>query len=69
MTLKDRLREAKDALHALNTGQSVVEVTDQSGDRVRYLAANAHRLQTYINNLNSEINADNNPGPMRIWGR
>ena len=69
MTLKDRLREAKDALHALNIGQSVVEVTDQSGDRFRYHAANANRLKTYIDNLNSEINADKNPGPMRIWGR
>ena len=45
------LREARTALHALQVGQSVVEVRDSSGESVRYTPGNVSRLKAYIAEL------------------
>lgn len=66
MTTADRLAEAEAAYHALMTGQAVVEVTDQSGERVRFTTANASRLSIYIAQLKTEIAGTiQSRGPMR----
>lgn len=66
MTTAERLAEAEAAYHALMTGQAVVEVTDQSGERVRFTTANASRLSIYIAKLKAEIAGSiQSRGPMR----
>lgn len=55
LTAQQRLTEAEAALHALATGKSVAEVTDSSGEKVRYSAANASRLERYIADLKAEV--------------
>lgn len=54
-TAAERLVDAEAAYHALLTGQSVVEVADSNGDRVRYTSANRRDLKTYIDDLKAEI--------------
>ncbi len=54
-TSAELLTEAKTAYHALQLGQSVVEVRDSNGESVRYTPANASRLQTYIATLEAEV--------------
>jgi hypothetical protein len=55
LTAQQRLTEAEAALHALALGKSVVEITDASGDKVRYGPANMSRLREYIADLKSEV--------------
>lgn len=62
--LMDWLKEAKDALHQLNTGGSVRVVVDQNGERVEYTAANRQSLLAYIMRLQSAINSNNPCGAM-----
>lgn len=54
-TTADQLLEAKAALHALLTGQSVVEVRDSSGDSVRYTMARVADLRAYISELETRL--------------
>lgn len=71
LTLAERLAEAKAAYHALQIGQSAVEVRDSSGESVRYTAANASRLKTYIAEIEAEIAAAAGTAiprrPMRVF--
>lgn len=68
MTLTEQLADAKSAYHDLMTGQQVVEVTDQNGERIKYNAANAFRLAAYIQDLENKLNpVTNATGPMRFW--
>lgn len=46
-----RLREAELQYHKLMTGTSIVEITDQNGDRVKFGAANRANLYNYIQEL------------------
>jgi hypothetical protein len=48
------LAEAESAYHALMTGQALVEITDQNGDRVKFAQARKSDLYTYIQNLRSQ---------------
>ena len=52
------LSEARTALHALQIGQSVVEVRDSSGETVRYTPGNASRLRAYIAELELMLKGD-----------
>ncbi len=69
MTLEQRLQEAETAYHELMAGRAVVEIRDQNGETVRYQAANAFRLATYIQELKRLLGSGVNIGPMQIWGR
>lgn len=55
MTNVERLHEANTAYHALMIGQSLVEVTDQNGERVRFTAAKRADLYAYIQELNALV--------------
>lgn len=66
MTLQEQLDDARKAYHDLMTGAAVVEVTDQNGERIKYNAANAYRLATYIQTLESKLSLSST-GPMRFW--
>jgi hypothetical protein len=67
MSLTDRLAEAEQALHDLNTGRNVVEVQD-GAERVRYGVADRARLQSYIADLRRQIDKTST-APMEFWGR
>lgn len=67
MTLRERLNEAEAALHDLNIGRNVVEVTDQNGERIRYGVPDRARLNSYIADLKNQI-AGKSVGPMTVWG-
>lgn len=54
MTTAERLAEAEAAYHALMTGQAVVEVTDQSGERVRFTTAKRQNIPNWYEGLNAE---------------
>lgn len=49
------LADARKAYHALVTGTSPRVVVDQSGERVEFTAANAGRLYSYIQMLESQL--------------
>jgi hypothetical protein len=68
MTPSERLQEAENALHDLNIGRQVVEVTDQNGERIRYAQATRSELRAYIADLKRQINGTS-VGPMQFWGR
>lgn len=67
MTLTERLADAEQALHDLNTGKNVVEVQD-GAERVRYGVADRSRLQSYIAELRRQVDMSS-VGPMEFWGR
>lgn len=66
-TLTEQLAEAEAAYHRLVTGTSVVEVRDSNGEMIRYTAANASRLQAYIETLKAKLNTGGYQGPMRVF--
>lgn len=53
--ITERLKEARDAMHALNLGQNAVEIRDSNGDSIRYTPANASRLKQYIYELEAML--------------
>lgn len=53
--LNARLAAAEEAYDALMLGQSARAVQDSNGERVEYTAANASRLEAYIEKLKIEI--------------
>lgn len=66
LTTAQRLVEAKEALHAILTGQAVVRVQDQSGESITYSPANVNRLRAYILELEAELTGTVVPtGPIR----
>ena len=70
--IQTKLAEAEKAYHELMLGQSVRVFVDQNGERVEYTAANKLALQSYINQLRSQITdgsscvAPANRGPLRF---
>lgn len=56
MATTQQLQEAKAALHNLMTGKAVVSL-QRDGRRVEYTPASKSQLQSYINQLESELNA------------
>ena len=67
-TTAEMLAEAKDAYHRLMLGESVVEVRDQSGESIRYQAATASRLLSYIRTMDPTFLLPCASGPMRFVG-
>lgn len=65
---QSRLADAELAYHRLQIGESAVMVRDQSGDEVRYTAANVSRLRSYISELKVIIASGNfdTSGPIRV---
>ncbi|WGY45040.1 gpW family head-tail joining protein [Vibrio sp. ABG19] len=58
MTLQERLSEAENAYHRLQTGSLAVSI--QKGDRrVDYNRANIHELRAYIDDLKSQLGITN----------
>lgn len=53
--IQAKLAEAEKAYHELMLGQSVRVFVDQNGERVEYTAANKLALQSYINQLRSQM--------------
>lgn len=61
------LEQAKLALHELLTGQAVVTLVDQNGERMEYRPANANQLRAYIRDLERQLGLMQRPvGPMRL---
>lgn len=70
MTAAERLEEARNALHDLNTGTSVAEVTDQNGEKIRYRTIDYAKLAAYVKDLEAEVAGTSvDVRPMRLWGR
>lgn len=55
MTYTERLVEAEAAYHRLCTGSLAVEIHDSNGETIRFVAAQADRLASYITVLKSLI--------------
>jgi hypothetical protein len=68
-TCAEKLAEAKDALHALIMGESIVEVSG-SGRSNKYTPADESKLRRYIMELEKECgNADKgHAGPVSFYG-
>ena len=66
-----RLTEAKNALHALQIGESIVSVTMSDGRNSTYKPATINKLRTYIQELEAECGANvaqNRRGCIRFYG-
>ena len=57
MTTQEKLDEAKEALHKLLIGQSVVEV-GYEGERLKFTQTNIADLRAYIAQLEAELDPD-----------
>lgn len=53
-TCAEKLVEARNAYHDINTGQALTRFVDQNGEQVQYQMANRAGLQTYIRELEAE---------------
>ena len=69
-TVQQRLSDAKEALHALILGESVVSVTVLGGRTNQYKAADESKLRRYIQELEAEIgiNGSGYRGPIEFFG-
>lgn len=65
LTLRQKLDEARDAYHALNTGRMARVVVDCNGERVEFVAANRTGLYNYIKQLEQELATSCNTGVVR----
>jgi len=68
-TCPEKLVAAKDALHALVLGESIVEVTT-AGRTNKYAQADMGKLRRYIAELESECGDPNkgHAGPINFYG-
>lgn len=66
MATTQQLQEAKAALHNLMTGKAVVSL-QRDGRRVEYTPANKSQLQSYINQLESELNSRSTRRAFRFY--
>ena len=57
------LQQAKAAYHDLLTGQAVVVLVDQNGERVEYRPANVNQLRSYIRDLEGRLGTAAPSGP------
>lgn len=65
--MESKLKDAKDALHRLLTGQSPRVFVDQNGERIEYATANAPRLRQYIAEMEHRLGRGSGIGPMNVW--
>lgn len=61
-TNAEKLREAQEALHLLNLGQSARVFVDQNGERVEYTPANRAALERYVSQLELAVAAERSGG-------
>lgn len=66
--LQTLLSEARAAYHKLMTGISLVEVTDQNGEKVRFTAARKTDLYAYIQDLERQLCTPTGPRSPRPMG-
>jgi hypothetical protein len=62
LTCAEKLAEARQAYHELNTGQSLRRWIDQNGEQMEYTMANRAGLQSYIRELEAECGTPPQPG-------
>lgn len=67
LTLAQKLEQAEQAYHDLAIGRSARVVVEQNGERVEFTAANAGRLQSYIQDLTDQINGTSSKGPLEAY--
>lgn len=67
LTDQQRLEEAREAYHALATGQAVAEIRDQNGETIRYAKADISHLRQYIAALEQVVAGNKPSGPMRVF--
>ncbi|TLX65080.1 phage tail protein [Stutzerimonas nosocomialis] len=67
MATAQQLHEARNALHLLLTGQSMVSI-QRDGKRVEFSPANRRDLEQYINQLEGQlgVGAPRRRGPARV---
>lgn len=58
MSLQDKLRQAEDAYHKLQTGTMAVSIM-KDGRRVDFNRANIHQLKNYIDELKAKLGMTN----------
>lgn len=64
--LQTWLIEAELALHKLATGQTVIVVIDQNGERVEYSRSSMANLRAYIGDLKAQIAQAGGTGPATV---
>lgn len=67
LTTAQKLVEAEDALHALNTGKAVRVFVDQNGERVEFTMATRTGLKSYIAELTAALAGTNVTGPIGFF--
>lgn len=65
-SLADMLAEAQLALHRLQIGQSFVRVTDGAGRMTEFTPAAIDKLQSYVEDLQSQISGTQTNGAIGI---
>lgn len=58
MSLRDKLSQAEDAYHKLQTGTMAVSIV-KDGRRVDFNHANIHQLKNYIDELKTQLGMTN----------
>ncbi len=53
--IQDRLDEARESYHSLQTGTMARVTVDMDGSRVEFVAANASKLYAYIQSLEAQL--------------
>lgn len=61
----EMLKEARNAYYRIVTGQSVIVVIDQNGERIEFQKANLSALADLIRKMEIELNAVANNGAYR----
>lgn len=71
LSIQQKLDEAREAYHLLNTGRMARVVVDQNGEKVEFTAANRVGLYNYIKELEAQLPSTSsvnqlNNGPARF---
>jgi hypothetical protein len=66
-TASDLLFEARNAYHALVTGQAPRVVVDQNGEKVEFTPANKSALSQYITSLEARVAGSITNRPMKVF--
>lgn len=67
-TCAQRLAEARQAYHDINTGGAIRRFVDQNGEQIEYQMANRAGLKEYIRELEAECGAVVDGGPPAYRG-
>lgn len=67
LEVQENLADAKKQYHLLVTGQAAAVFVDQNGERVEFRPASAHKLRSYIRELEQKLGSSQRPsGPMQV---